>query len=142
MVRDQYRGPYMSCVRSCRCWLNGQTKGSIQGYHDMIPTATRANVLPYEKWPRADSAPVIDSGHIVGQMIRCTNNGRFSWTSLATASDMWQVYWITSFAWKRSNGGIVRPRALAVFRLMTNSNFMGCSTGRSSGLAPLRILST
>ena len=37
---------------------------------------------------------------------------------------------------------MVRPSARAVFRLMTNSNFMGCSTGRSAGLAPLRILST
>jgi hypothetical protein len=26
--------------------------------------------------------------------------------------------------------------------LMINSNFVGCSTGRSAGLAPLRILST
>src|SRR2546427_11400640 len=33
------------------------------------------------------------------------------------------------------------PRALAVFRLMTSSNFVGCSTGRSAGLAPFRILS-
>ena len=49
---------------------------------------------------------------------------------------------ITSVAWKRRVGGIVRPRASAVFRLMTNSNFMGCSTGRSAGLVPFRILST
>src|SRR5256885_1790459 len=49
---------------------------------------------------------------------------------------------ITSSAWKSSVGGIVRPRALAVFRLITNSNFIGCSTGRLAGLAPFRILST
>ena len=29
-------------------------------------------------------------------------------------------------------------RAFAAFRLMTNSNFFGCSTGKSAGLAPLR----
>ena len=39
-------------------------------------------------------------------------------------------------------GGIVRPICLAAFRLMISSNFVGCSTGRSAGLAPLRILST
>ncbi len=39
-------------------------------------------------------------------------------------------------------GGIVNPICFAVFRLITNSNFLGCSTGRSAGLAPLRILST
>jgi hypothetical protein len=49
---------------------------------------------------------------------------------------------ITSSARPSSDGGIVRPRALAVLRLMTSSNFVGCSTGRSAGLAPFRILST
>jgi hypothetical protein len=49
---------------------------------------------------------------------------------------------ITSSARKRSVGGIVRPSALAVLRLMTSSNFQGCSTGRSAGLAPFKILST
>jgi hypothetical protein len=38
--------------------------------------------------------------------------------------------------------GIVRPICFAVLRLITNSNFVGCSTGRSAGLAPFRILST
>jgi hypothetical protein len=32
--------------------------------------------------------------------------------------------------------------ALAVFRLMSSSNWVGCSTGRSARFAPLRILST
>ena len=52
------------------------------------------------------------------------------------------AYWITSAAWKRTDGGMVRPMALAVLRLMTSSNFVGCSTGKSAGLAPCRILST
>jgi hypothetical protein len=34
------------------------------------------------------------------------------------------------------------PICFAVFRLMINSNFFGCSTGRSAGLAPFKILST
>jgi hypothetical protein len=49
---------------------------------------------------------------------------------------------ITSSARARSDSGMVRPRALAVLRLITSSNLVGCSTGRSAGLAPLRILST
>ena len=52
------------------------------------------------------------------------------------------LYWITSSARPSSDGGIVRPRAFAVFRLMTRSNFVDCSTGRSPGFAPLKILST
>src|SRR5439155_3709769 len=49
---------------------------------------------------------------------------------------------ITSSAWNSSVGGIIRPRTWAVFMLMTNSNCIGCSIGRSPGLAPLRILAT
>src|SRR5262249_52873623 len=51
-------------------------------------------------------------------------------------------YSITWSALSSSVCGIVRPSTFAVLRLMTNSNFVGCSTGRSAGLAPLRILST
>src|SRR5262245_34560635 len=51
-------------------------------------------------------------------------HGRYSMISSARAS---------------TDGGIVRPRVLAVLRLMTNSNFVGCKTGRSAGLSPLRM---
>ena len=51
-------------------------------------------------------------------------------------------YSITSSARASSVGGTSRPSALAVFRLITNSNLVGCSTGMSAGFAPRRILST
>ena len=51
------------------------------------------------------------------------------------------AYSITWSARCKSDWGIVRPRALAVLRLMTSSYLEACSTGRSAGLAPLRILS-
>src|SRR5262245_13365874 len=46
-------------------------------------------------------------------------------------------YSITWSALARSVGGTVRPSALAVLRLITNSNLVGCRTGRSAGFAPL-----
>src|SRR6476661_8593953 len=49
---------------------------------------------------------------------------------------------ITRSAHMRISGGIVTPICLAVLRLITNSSFVGRSTGSSLGLAPLRILST
>src|SRR5262249_24572676 len=49
---------------------------------------------------------------------------------------------ITSSARSRNGSGILRPSALAVLRLMTSSNLVGCSTGMSPGLAPRKILST
>src|SRR4051794_35499193 len=48
---------------------------------------------------------------------------------------------ITSSARSSSVGGTIRPSALAVLRLIRSSNLVGCSTGRSAGFAPLRILS-
>src|SRR5215469_4830172 len=49
---------------------------------------------------------------------------------------------ITLSALASTLGGTVRPIWLAVLRLITSSNFVGCSTGRSAGFAPFRILST
>jgi hypothetical protein len=51
-------------------------------------------------------------------------------------------YWSTLSARCNSDCGIVSPRAFAVLRLITSSNLVGYSTGRSAGLAPFRILST
>jgi hypothetical protein len=49
---------------------------------------------------------------------------------------------ITLSALAKTLGGIVNPICFAVFKLMTSSNFIGCSTGSSAGLAPFRSLST
>src|SRR6516165_7531665 len=45
---------------------------------------------------------------------------------------------ITSSARARSVGGMSRPRALAVLRLMVSSYLVGAWTGRSAGFSPLR----
>src|SRR2546428_1821236 len=50
-----------------------------------------------------------------------------------------------SISWSARNSkdcGIMSPSDFTVLRLITNSNLVGCSTGRSAGCAPLRILST
>ena len=49
---------------------------------------------------------------------------------------------ITLSALYSKDCGMVRPICFAVLRLITSSNFVGCSTGKSPGLAPFRILST
>jgi SOS response associated peptidase (SRAP) len=53
-----------------------------------------------------------------------------------------QNHLITLSARASRLGGIVRSICFAALRLMINSNFFGCSIGRSAGLVPLRILST
>src|SRR5262249_22226302 len=49
---------------------------------------------------------------------------------------------ITSSARLSTEAGRSRPSALAVFRLMTNSYFVGVGTGKSAGFSPLRMRST
>src|SRR5262245_11247173 len=49
---------------------------------------------------------------------------------------------ITSSARATSVGGTWMPSAAAVLRLITSSNFVGCSTGKSAGLTPFNTLST
>jgi hypothetical protein len=51
-------------------------------------------------------------------------------------------YSITSSAVICMISGTVRPSALAVLRLMTSSNFVGCTTGKSPALSPFNILAT
>src|SRR5262244_2474069 len=63
---------------------------------------------------------------------------------LAAPASSWRTtcHSITSSARASSVGGIWMPSALAVLRLKTISNLVGCSTGRSAGFMPRRILST
>jgi len=57
----------------------------------------------------------------------CSKQGSYSIVSSASASSL---------------GGTSIPSAVAVLRLITNSTLVGCSTGRSEGFTPLRILPT
>ena len=49
------------------------------------------------------------------------------------------LYSMTSSARASNVGGMVKPSALAVLRLMANTKADDCTTGKSAGLAPLRI---
>src|SRR5262245_41743411 len=49
---------------------------------------------------------------------------------------------ITSSARASNDGGTSMPSAFAVLRLMTNSNLVGCTTGRSPGFSPFRMRPT
>src|SRR5262249_27976968 len=59
-----------------------------------------------------------------------------------STADLIAIYSITSSARASRLGWISRPSSLAVFMLMTSSNLVARSTGRSAGFAPLRILPT
>ena len=52
------------------------------------------------------------------------------------------AYSITRSAIIKRLGGISIPNAFAVWRFINSWNFVGCSIGKSAGLAPLKILLT
>ena len=58
---------------------------------------------------------------------------------LDRTSFAWRTYSITSSATESSAGGTVRPSILAVSALMTSSNLLACTTGKSAGFVPLRM---
>src|SRR6266852_8509941 len=62
--------------------------------------------------------------------------------SVCPKPDIRRTHSITSSARRRIDGGKVRPSDFAVLALTTSSNLVGCSTGTSAGLAPLRTLAT
>src|SRR5215207_7242979 len=62
--------------------------------------------------------------------------------SKVPTTEMGGLYSITSSARVSTVAGISTPSVFAVLRFTTSSNLVGCSTGRSDGFAPLRILST
>src|SRR6266508_4489675 len=74
---------------------------------------TRLYVLAGQEHGRAIPLPVIDHGYSITSSARCCRNK-----------------------------GTSMPIAFAVFRLITSSNFVGCSTGRSAGFVPCNILDT
>jgi hypothetical protein len=65
--------------------------------------------------------------------------------SFARVSDQFEkrcTHLITLSALASTFCEIVKPLCFAVFTLIASSNLVGCSIGKSAGLAPLRILST
>src|SRR5215472_17426457 len=54
----------------------------------------------------------------------------------------WCYYSITSSAATSRDCGTARSSILAVWALMTSSNLLACTTGKSAGFAPLRMRAT
>src|SRR5262249_19262524 len=98
----------------------------------------------------APDAAVVDEevGEASGSQPRFERRGRH--IVLAGVADEWDgrgqsgppPYSMTSSARASSVGGTSRPSTLAVLRLMTSSNLVGCTIGSSAGLAPLRARPT
>ena len=73
----------------------------------------------------------------------CINTDRKFWAlgfvAMCQLRTSAALHSIISSAMLSSLSGTVRPSILAVEELMTNSNLLDCTTGRSAGFAPLRM---
>ena len=83
-----------------------------------LPGSTQC---PLPLWPKAHSDPLLP--------VKFLHSGHS------------RLHSITLSARSMTTSGILMPSAFAVLRLMVVSNLIGCSMGRSRGLAPLNILS-
>src|SRR5205807_7904783 len=120
--------------------------GSLSGYSYPRPTRNAlapvqgrhiglsARVVRGETYQYANAANPLRLLRAPGERPRC---GRADCDDEFSASHS-----MTSSASASSSGATDKSRAFAVLRLITNSNFVGCWTGRSAGLAPARIRPT
>ncbi len=85
----------------------------------------------------AVTLPVCPDQQTISEPNQTSPSGQFP----TNARSKQVLYSITLSALASSVGGTSRPSALAVLRLIANSNLVGCCTGKSPGFAPLKILS-
>ena len=111
-----------------------------QGPAESGPTKQQQDPASLHELPRVKESPITARGrskspNVRHELRRGAPSARCRCWAALYQSMIWSVR-------SSRDGGIVRPSALAVLRLMTSSNFVGSSTGRSAGFAPLRIRST
>src|SRR5947209_20454421 len=117
-------------------------RATVPDEHRLTFTGTKPNSLslfylaPLHSRSLGHGSPMSALGRIADST-RTSRNVRD-----VPGGDIAPLHSITSSARASSEAGMSRPSVFAVLRLMTSSNFVGCSTGRSAGLAPLMILST
>src|SRR6516162_1357513 len=75
-----------------------------------------------------------------GWLLRTRPTGPRNRHAAEQGDELAPLHSITSSARSRIDVGNVTPIARAVLRLTANSNWTACSTGKSAGLAPRRIL--
>jgi hypothetical protein len=102
-------------------------------------------ILDFAPWPDVRSG---SKGEILAKgrcLLLCLQQQTSLYTAAMSVSCQdrkWPFHSITSSARPSNVGEIGSSSIFAVFRLITSSNLMGCSTGKSLGFAPFRILST
>src|SRR5215510_14749476 len=144
--------------------LNGGMAPSYSGHHARAPPGARASTssdrstaasaASFNPVPLQTAKVVLGRVLITSRLVQRPGSIRFgplcglksdisrgprSAISGREQSQQNPLYSITSSASESRLSEILMPSASAVLRLITVSNLVGCSTGRSAGFAPLRI---
>jgi len=129
---------YWLARRSPRERLRQLNKAPAPGRNDPCPCGSG------KKFKRCQGAPDVAVFGLTPAKYQSGENDRTGAISRC-GDEMMRImlyeaaYSITSSAAVNSVGGKVRRSILAVWWLMTSSNLLACTTGRSAGFAPLRM---
>src|SRR5262245_1426569 len=110
----------------------------VPGFTNALPECGQKACTIGKERPRAAEEP----DHRHGRLLRARRERPRHGRAAEQRDELAALHSITSFAAACSVSGTVRPIAFAVLRLITRSNFVGCSIGSSPGFVPFRILST
>ena len=129
-VRSWLAGGPTTCIdETTRAWELGSQQAHGRG-----------RCGPVRGWEISRALPVLCAGGL--SLATAAVGDCYKHRSWSGCLPVCGGYSITSSARASSVAGTVMPSALAVFILMTSWKRVGCSTGKSAGWAPLRILST
>src|SRR6516225_5516457 len=104
---------------------------------------TQAAPERFHKWyVRSGRRAVEKSNHRHRRLLRPRRQRPRGRRAAEARDERAALHSITSSATASNVGGISRPSALAVLRLITSSYLVGTCTGRSAGWVPRRIRST
>ena len=121
-----------------RCGRSRVTPGSLcRRTFRRSERRSRADRLTASKGRLGSRAPGFPSLPPVADMERTSRH-----VPNGPTAEVAERYSMTSSARPSSVVGTLRPRDLAVLRLMTSSNLFACRTGRSAGFSPLMMRST
>src|SRR5262249_28571654 len=133
-----HRGTYPRICILGRRFSRGNAPGCRYGYaHDTLFSVVHQMGGAASPW-NAVKRP----GELITRLLRARRERPHGRRAGEERGEFAALHSITSSAMASSLSGIWRPSALAVVRLMTRSNLVGCSTGMSPGFVPRRILST
>jgi hypothetical protein len=135
--------------RSCRATYVPFSSGSEATANQERADWTRkraelADRLEAEDTPQSTSAwpPRSCRKCCTSEIVRVVPTTALSKCNKVRALKRLSDYSMTSSARTSKVGGTTSPSALAVLRLITSSNFVGCCTGSSPTFAPRRMRST